>query len=498
MNDSITQQTITFMLNDRVVSCDVNPDETSLELLRDKLRLTGTKEVCSEGDCGACAIAVGEIDSTGVLRYRAINSCLFPTARMHQKHILTVEGLAAGTQLHPIQQILLEQHGTQCGYCTPGIIMTLFCHFTTHETSTVEELKTALEGNLCRCTGYRSILAAAEILAETFSTFDGKENLYPRSCDAAKSFLLDNHIDIGSKPTSNHEQRSTTDYHTPETINDLFKLLDTFSKPDEFRLIAGGTDIYVERNVQRRFPACFIDIDKIPELKRITGNGTEIRIGATSTYREIIDNTFVQTHFPMLVTAATWVGSSQIRNVATLAGNVAHASPIADGTVALLALDAKLELRSSNGIRIVKIDQFFLDYRKTALQLLEIISAIILPIKTGFSNFIKSSKRIAVDISSVNSACSIQIEGSSIISSRFAFGGVDKIPRLSLPSSEFLVGKNLTTEVIDQCAQLAIDDFTPMTDIRGSAEYRSILIRNHVVQHLTKLQEAVLSGKESK
>jgi len=483
--------TIIFFLNDQEIAYPVEPGQTALDLLRNGLGLTGTKEGCSEGDCGACTVALGSLEK-GRLKYRAVASCILPAAKLHGRHVITIEGLAEGEKLHPLQRAVLEEHATQCGFCTPGVIMSLFCLFAGNAKPTAEDLNASLEGNLCRCTGYASIRKAAlrvsEGLAKKLLSCD-KDILPPYVKKVEKAMKAGK---VGQAASSDSGRRDGgQSYHAPGTMPELFALLRKFRSCSQYRLISGGTDVMVDRNIKGVFPEQLVDISGITALGGIRLSGKTLSIGANVTLSEAIESPLVARKLPVLARTASQMASAQVRNAATLAGNLANASPIADGGVLMLALGARLKLASPKGSRTVPIGDFYRSYRKTCLGEREVIARIEVPIDGSASSFLKSAKRRAVDISTANSAVCLRFSGRRVSAARIALGGVAPVPVLARKAAEFLAGKELDEGVIEKAAELAAAECTPISDVRGGAEYRKVLVRNHVSRHLTALKNSI-------
>lgn len=479
---------IRFYLNGKVCSYPTKPGQTALDMIRNGLGMTGTKEGCSEGDCGACTIAVGTLKK-GRIGYRAVTSCILPAVKLHGKHVITIEGLAREDKLHPIQQAILENRATQCGFCTPGIVMSLFCLFAGNQNPTAEQISSALEGNLCRCTGYESIRKAA---------FQVTESLRKKLLSAAKDILPDYEAKVRQGLPSikagpqaleldGRSEPGTKTYLAPKTLPELFSVLRRFKSCNQYRLISGGTDVMVDRNIKRLFPEHLVDISGIAALDGIRPEGRSLSIGANVTLSQLIESPVVRRRLPVLVQTASQMASTQVRNAATLAGNLANASPIADGGVLMLALGAKLTLVSPRGKRSIAIDEFYRSYRKTCLRNREIITRIEVPLDGSHCTFVKSAKRRAVDISTVNSAVKINISKGVVLEARIALGGVAPIPMLARGAAEFLSGKELTEVAIAKAAELASSECTPISDVRGGAEYRKALVRNQLVRHLRSI-----------
>jgi len=481
---------ISFFLNERALTATVAPDMTALELLRDELGLTGTKESCAEGDCGSCTVALGQIEN-GRAAYRALNACLLPAPRLHGRHLVTIEGLAEGERLHLLQRLMLDHHATQCGWCTPGVIMSLFCLLASGGRADDEALAAALEGNLCRCTGYETIRLAGRAAAKAVARARGqwRRLVLPGYVGDVERRLKA----FTAAPTACSEARfaarRTLAYDQPHSLDELFTFWEA-AGPEQARLLNGGTDLLVAMNIRGEHPERLIDLSAVGELDGIEAAGAGLRIGGTATLARIQASPLVKARQPELAAAITRIGSAQVRNAATLAGNVANASPVADGAVALLGLNARLHLASRRGERTLAVEEFYLDYKKTALGCGELIAAIGIPAAAGHCSFIKAGKRVAVDIAGVNSFCQLRLHKGRVASCRVAFGGVAKYPRLAGRCSEFLNGRQLDGATIADAAAIAAAEFAPISDIRGSAAYRSLLVRRQVESHL----EAAAAG----
>ncbi|MDP8231554.1 MAG: FAD binding domain-containing protein [Candidatus Zophobacter franzmannii] len=475
---------IRFWLNEKLIVTECLPSETALELVH-RMGMQSVKEVCSEGDCGACTIAVGSLDESG-FHYRSVTACIYPATKLHGTHVMTTEGLGTPDDMHIIQSTLYENHASQCGFCTPGIVMSVFALFVENLEPTLDEFKTALEGNLCRCTGYRHIVIAGEELIETMHEgIFSADVILPGYAGAIQEDLKNNKTVIEQVEREYYDHLPVDDYYKPTTLSDALDYLR--SKPN---IICGATDLFVEANIRREFKHRYLDISGIPEFNGIEQINSEIRLGATVTLDEAATNQMIIDNFPALCETVAIMSSQQIRNVATFAGNICNASPIADGTSALMGLNATVELMNSEGCtRIVKLKDFYLGYKKMEMREDELLSAIYLPIKEyGYSGFIKSSKRTNVDISSVNSCLSIDVKHDIIEEITISYGGVKECTALALETMEFLKGKRVTTELISEAMEIVSKEFTPISDVRGSDEYRSLLIKNHLKKHFLRME----------
>ncbi|MCL7930687.1 xanthine dehydrogenase small subunit [Halomonas llamarensis] len=460
---------IDFLLNGQPRHCEANPETSVLELLRETLGNTGTKEGCASGDCGACTVAIGETAPDGELHYHSANACITPAHQLHGRHLVTVDGLADGNDLHPAQAAMVECHGSQCGFCTPGIVMSLF---TLHEQQRKEQDKTlvpltpqhleaALGGNLCRCTGYRPIRDAALSMNE-------HPEHRPLWMDAAAPVPR-------TGPTAGESL-----FAQPTTLAELVECLE---RHPEARLVAGATDLWLE-STQRlvRFER-LIDVTRVAELNVIEETTLEDGrsgwwIGAAVTYSQI--EPLLEEHFDAFAHLLHRLGSSQIRNRGTLGGNVANASPIGDTPPVLLALGSRLRLVGPKGERELPLSEFFLDYKRTALQQGEAIRAVFLPhpVEGETLKVWKLSKRREDDISAVLGAFAWRLEDGILRDVRLAFGGMAGIPKRAAQAEAALEGKTPSSAAF-QTARLALSqDFQPMSDVRGSAHYRQISAAN--------------------
>ncbi|HOZ00182.1 MAG TPA: FAD binding domain-containing protein [Candidatus Syntrophosphaera sp.] len=469
---------IVFWLNGERRSAEIAPAQTTLEFLQQDLHLYGTKCSCNEGDCGACTVTVAS-PREGRVVYEAVNSCLYNAAKLHGKHLITVEGLGTPAILHPIQKAMLNFHATQCGYCSPGFVMSLFALLATLERPNEEDILAALEGNLCRCTGYDSILKAARHLAQTTSG----EDIVPQSFRAIEPLLLDFSDAPASEEKKGVPLRHCERYQTPSNLDELSEILR--EEPDAV-FINGGTDIMVQMNVQRRQYRILIDLSSIAGLDAIASSPEGIRIGANCTYSQILAAPAVKADLPYLSDLIENIASQQIRNFATLAGNVANASPIGDTLPLLLVLGASLVLFSADGESKIPLREFFLDYRKTALRQDEIIKEIIIPIppKGEFVSWQKAAKRKAVDISSVVSAIRLKEENGVIKTAELACGGVAVVPKLSMKFYKAMLNMELQGLHPQEISEYVASEFSPISDVRGSDQYRTQLLQNHVLTYL--------------
>ena len=456
---------------------------TLLEFLRSS-GLTGTKEGCAEGDCGACSVAVVERGVNGKATYRTTNSCLVPVCLMAGREIVSVEGVGCSTKPHPVQRKMVEHYGSQCGYCTPGFICSLFEGFYRNDLKTGDDLDEQLAGNLCRCTGYRPIRAAA---IEAFSCRSrGRESAQARAGEDSEPADVGCYKDEfavrlkqGVKKLGLVRYEFINErFFRPTSLAKLFQLLK--ANPDA-RLIAGATELGLDITKRfKKFPT-LISIEAVPELKSIKSTDTEWHIGAAVTLTDICDR--LAKEFPPLGDMLRAFGSRQIRNRATMGGNLVTASPIGDSAPVLLAFDAKLVLASESGERTLAIGDFFVSYRQTALGANEILKTIIIPrgaSQTGLtrkSAWCKVSKRREMDISTVAGCFVVDLDSRNVVRhTRLGYGGVAAMPARAQKAEAALLGRAWNEETIQSVLPVLQTDFTPISDVRGSAEYRRGLI----------------------
>ncbi len=471
---------IRFWLNGQAITEEIPPAQTTLEYLHQTQQLFGTKCSCNEGDCGACTVVIASVRE-GRIVYEAVNSCLFNAAKLHGKHLITVEGIGTPDSLHPIQTALLDFHGTQCGYCTPGFVMSLFALLASHRNPDQETILAALEGNLCRCTGYDSILKAASYLAGKYAP----EQIVPQWCRALEPALLSFHEPAECVSRSSARLYPCQKYCLPRSLSEFDALRE--QEPDAI-LISGGTDIMVQMNIQRRHYPVLIDLSCLSGLDGITETAEGILIGANVSYSQLLESTLIKAKLPALQEIIRIIASKQIRNFATLVGNIANASPIGDSLPLLLVLGAFLHLHSRQGERILPLQDFFLAYRQTALQSDELITGIHIPFPPQgvFIRTLKAAKRNAVDISSVSTAVLIHEEAGIIRQTDLACGGVAAIPKLSLQFRKAMLNMELQGLHPEPIADFVAKEFTPISDVRGSSDYRSRALRNQVLKYLNE------------
>ena len=438
---------IAFLLNGTPVRLrDVAPTRTLLDWLREERGLTGTKEGCNEGDCGACTVMV--TDAQGA---RALNACILFLPQLHGKAVRTVEGMAApdGT-LHPVQQAMVDCHGSQCGFCTPGIVNSLVAAHTNGET----DHDTVLAGNLCRCTGYAPIIRAAQAARQAIPPD------WVRDDPSSFAFFQ---IPSGGSGGADGPPGAAI----PRSADELAHW---YGANPEGRLIAGATDVglWVTKGLRDLGPVAFIA--GIPDLQGVTVTADEIRIGAATTITDL--RRAIAPFHPDLADMLRRYGSTQVRNAATIGGNIANGSPIGDGPPALIALGATLHLRRGGARRSLPLEQFFIDYGKQDRQPGEFVEAVSIPRQPDRLKCYKLSKRFDQDISAVLGAFSITVENGRVIAARLAFGGMAGTPKRAAGAEAALLGAEWSDATIAAACAALRADFTPLSDMRASAGYR--------------------------
>ena len=451
---------IEFILNNQRILTEKAPGISLLDFIRQDTQLFGTKVGCREGDCGACTVLEGSLTNS-VLTYKTIVSCLTPLINVHGKHIVTVEGLNMD-ELSPVQNAMADNAATQCGFCTPGFVVSLTGHLLSTEK---KDPMQSISGNICRCTGYKSIEKAA------LEVDDLKKSLKGGS-------IIESLLEKGWIP----------DYFAaiPEMLSKI-KPLETQTGGDEI-LIGGGTDLMVQQAEMICNAGLNSTERNIPNTIEIENN--RIKIGAGINTNNFFANPVINSAFPQLKQFSRLIASEQIRNMGTLAGNIVNASPIGDLSILLLAMDADLILEKTNGkTRQLKLVDFFLDYKKTELNADELIKFVVFDkLSEGQKiNFEKVSKRTYLDIASVNTAISIDIKEGLIKSLSLSAGGIAPFPMYMAKTIDFLTGKKLDITTLGLALEIIQQEIAPISDIRGSKKYKRLLIRQLFLQHFLVL-----------
>lgn len=459
-----------FLLDGEMVELEnIDPTRTVLQFLREDRKKVGSKEGCAEGDCGACTVVIADLDESGqTLRKRATNACIQFLPTLDGRALFTVEGLATGSgTLHPVQQAMLDCHASQCGFCTPGIVMSLYALYENHDADNDgapprRVIDDALAGNLCRCTGYRPIVDAA---VEMFAG--------DRVNDSQAETIASLHALRSSGTLA--VQGAGRQFFAPTSCADLASLL--ASHPDA-TLLAGGTDVGLWVTKQHRDLDTVIYTGKVAELTKTVVTGTHMEIGAAVALTDAMHT--IVSAYPSLNDVFVRFASPPIRNAGTLGGNVANGSPIGDSMPALMVLDALLQLRRGTETRRVSLQDFYLDYQKSALQEGEFIEKLIVPLPVAgvhVSSY-KVSKRFDQDISALCGAYRVQLDGNVVTDARVAYGGMAAVPKRAASCENGLRGKQWNLQTIEAACPYLENDFTPITDMRASANYRQLVAQN--------------------
>jgi xanthine dehydrogenase small subunit len=460
-----------FLLNQRLVEEQLPAGMVMLDVIRRHRGLTGTKDVCREGDCGACQILLGK-RLAGGLRYQAVNACLLPLGAVADGHVVTIEGLN-GERLNPVQQALVDNGAIQCGYCTPGLVMALTGFFLNSLTSDEHAAVDAAAGNLCRCTGYAGIKRAIKQLCRQFDLSGSPmerriEDLV--HWQILPAYFLTVKETLAALPP--HQEKASSDAV----------------------LVAGGTDLFVQK------PAWLLaqPLNFLPASEGgIRHEGGDCIIEAAATIEQLRTSPLFQQWFPSVAQDFERICSAPVRARATIGGNLVNASPIGDLAVFFLALDARLVIASAIGRRTVALKGFFQGYKKTDLQAGEQVLEILFEkaAAQGFS-YEKVSKRTHLDIASVNSAMSIGHADGRIIKAHLAAGGIAPVPFYLAATSAYLQDKAITAATVLEAVDIAQGEIAPISDSRGSAGYKRLLLRQLIFAHFLKLFPDTLYWKQ--
>jgi len=450
-----------FFLNDRPVEeTGLSPTTTLLRYLRDRAHLTGTKEGCAEGDCGACSVAVLEHDGQGAPALRAVNACLVLLPMVQGKRVYTVEALKEGGKYHLVQETLARELGSQCGYCTPGVAMAMLeaCH--RRDMDEPWKLDAQMCGNLCRCTGYRPIRDAAQRVAG-----QRPQDRFARALAETQPESMALTYEAGA-------QR----YFTPGTLEALWDVLE---KHPDARFVVGGTDLSLEVTKKYAEPPLLVSLEALPELRALEPREGGHRVGATVRLTDLED--YARAACPPMERMLRYFGSRQIKNRATVGGNLCTASPIGDLAPVLLALGAEAVVRSRAGERRMPLEDFFQGYRRTALERGEVLACVDVPAQPAGARALsyKVSKRRELDISSVSAGFRVVVDGEGkVTEARLAYGGMAATPSRAKHTEAALVGRPWMEATVEEALSRLDEDFKPLTDHRGSAWYRAQVAKN--------------------
>jgi len=453
---------IRFLLNNQEINTPLPASTTLLDFIRYKQRLMGTKIGCREGDCGACTVMVGECKNN-IVSYHAVTSCLMPLGNAHGKHIITIEGINM-SELTGVQDAFAKEGATQCGFCTPGFIISLTCFCLTEQTGQQAAID-AMNGNICRCTGYKSIERAAQRIVTIINNRKSKTPVqYAIEQKLVPAYLAD----VPSILSSWNNQR--------------------LSAAGKAKRVGGGTDIYVQMHdtiSEEEIELLYED----ENLKGIEQNDDELRIGGAVTVSNLYNSQLFQQAFPGYDYYLRLVSSTPIRNMATIAGNFTNASPIGDLSVFFLSLNTRLVLIEDGKRREMALKDFFVDYKVLGKRTDEIIEKIIFKIPSAHSlfNFEKVSKRTHLDIASVNSAMLLTLKDQDIASAQLSAGGVAPIPLYLKKTSAWLEGKKISAQLVKETIAHAQQEISPISDARGTAEYKTLLLGQLIKAHFVKM-----------
>jgi len=455
---------IEFILNNSIVRTDSPPGMPLLDFVRKEMGLTGTKTGCREGDCGACTVMLGELCGNK-LRYRTIVSCLTPLGNGQSKHVVTIEGLN-GEHLSPIQQAIVNNSGTQCGFCTPGFVISLICHSLSGDSSDYKKTLASIDGNICRCTGYKSIEKAAREIYEL--------NRSRKDEDAVRWMVQNNYL--------------------PAYFSSIPERLVSLNPPGNRELqhgtiIGGGTDLMVQK-ADEILEGNMDFISGAIEPDRIRLKEGYCTLDARVTASEIMRSEELMKQLPGLGSYLKLISSTQIRNMGTIGGNIVNASPIGDFTIIFLALDAALLINNPEGrSREISLRKFYSGHKELEWEENEYLESISfrIPAEGELFNFEKVSKREHLDIASVNTAIFLSIENELIKKVHLSAGGIAPIPKYLEETSLFLEGKKIDKNLLVEANKILQEEISPISDIRGSTEYKRLLLRQLFFAHFLVL-----------
>ena len=478
MTAATIRSKLRFILNGRDVALgDVPPDQTLLDWLRLSRSLKGTKEGCAEGDCGACTVLVGRLTPAGGLVYEGVNACIRFMGSLDGCHVVTVEHLAGRDgQLHPVQQAMVDYHGSQCGFCTPGFVMSLYALWMERPNPTDQEIETALQGNLCRCTGYEPILRAARAVSGYGGT-DKDPLLIERAAMIARlTGLRDGaRVEIGE---------GSGRFVVPADLDDFAAVLET--EPGA-TVVAGSTDVglWVTKQMRAIAPAVFIA--GLDELKSISVKDGTVTIGAGVTYTEAF--AALSQHIPALGPLINRIGGQQVRNMGTIGGNIANGSPIGDTPPPLIALGARLTLRKGTERRTIPLEAFFIAYGRQDRRPGEFVEAVHVPVPAASEKFAvyKVAKRRDEDITATLGAFRLSLAADGTVAGiTIAYGGMAATPKRAFAVEKALLGRPWSEATVEAAMEKYAQDYAPLTDMRASAEYRALVARNLLLRFFTE------------
>ncbi|WP_312364015.1 xanthine dehydrogenase small subunit [Ensifer sp.] len=475
------RNTIRFLLNHRLVElADVSAVQTLLDFLRIDRNLRGTKEGCAEGDCGACTVLVGRLLG-GELKYESVNACIRFVGSLDGCHVVTVDSLATpGGPLHPVQQAMVQTHASQCGFCTPGFVMSLYGLWMENPKPSIAEIEKALQGNLCRCTGYAAIIRAAEAISTIGDL--GTDPLFAerdRIAGELASLQDGRRVVIGE---------GSELFMLPASVDDFADVLEANPKAT---IVAGSTDVGLWVTKFMRDIAPVVHLTHLEEMRRITVDDKGVTLGAGVSYAEAFP--VITEHFPQMRELWDRIGGQQVRNMGTVGGNIANGSPIGDTPPALIALGASVTLRKGARRRSVALQDFFIAYGKQDREPGEFVEAVHIPFLEADTRFAvyKITKRLDEDITAVCGAFRLTFDGAGRVADAvIAFGGMAGTPKRADHVEAALKGEAWSEATVDQAISAFDQDFTPLTDWRASAEYRQLVAKNLLRRFYLETQAA--------
>ena len=474
---------ISFVLDNKLhtVNFDetLKPTTTVLNYLRCNPLHKGVKEGCAEGDCGACTVVLAELNNENKITYKAVDSCLVFLPMIKNKQLITVENISQSTNsqtvLHPVQQELLDANGSQCGFCTPGIVMSLFALYKNKKNPSKEIVEDTLTGNLCRCTGYKPIIESAII-----SCSSNFEDSFTKNESNIVQKLVQLKNDNKTLTINTAEQN----YFQPISLNEALELKDKFK---DAVLINGATDVALRVTKRHELLSSIIDLSQINQLKEFAETESELEFGSGLSLEDV--KNISENKFYSLFETLTVFGSKQIREMATLGGNVGSCSPISDTIPLWLVCNAKIKLQSINAQRSVNINDYILGYRKTARTEHEIITSIVVPkFKNNIIKYYKVSKRKDLDISTVCAAFNLKLVGNKIEEIKIAYGGMAEITKRVVEAEDYLKGKIFNRENIEIAMNIISNCFTPISDARSGAEFRKVVAQNLLLKFWSEIK----------
>jgi xanthine dehydrogenase small subunit len=496
---------ISFFLNDQPIRTTEPAASALLDFVRYHEHLTGTKIGCREGDCGACTVLVGELAADGQhVDYQSMTSCLTPLGNMHGKHVVTVEGInQASGQLTPVQQAIVDHHGAQCGFCTVGFVMSLTGHSLAATPATEQSTRAAIDGNICRCTGYKSLERAAASLTTELAARPAADSVkwlsekqfVPAYFEQMPARLASLRAEaaaaevLASPDTNRHAANSSAISTSP---NGHFQSQNGHSSSHfphaTHPLLSGGTDLLVQRLDELRQQPVRLLFDQ-SDRRGVRQAGGRVVLGAATTASQLLESEVMRGLLPRLPEYLKLVSSTPIRNMGTVAGNFVNASPIGDLTVLFLSLGADVTLADAAGAsRSLPLAELYLGYKKLAKAADEQVTEISFsaPQAGDLFNFEKVSKRTHLDIASVNTAAWLRLENGVISAARLSAGGVGPVPLLLARTGEYLLGRELNAATVAGANEVMQEEISPIGDVRGTAAYKRLLLRQLLFAHFLR------------